>query len=84
VSHASAREDAEERAVERLYYSVFEVAIMIAVPEASVRRLIAEGALPGRRLAGRVLVPRDELMTVLRDLPSAAQNAARERERREW
>jgi len=60
------------RTVERLYYGVFEVAILLGIPEGSVRRLIAERAIPARRFSGRVLVPRDELLAVLRDLPPAA------------
>jgi excisionase family DNA binding protein len=58
------------RTVERLYYGVFEVAILLGIPEGSVRRLIAERAIPARRFSGRrVLIPRDELLAVLRDLP---------------
>jgi excisionase family DNA binding protein len=58
------------RTVERLYYGVFEVAILLGIPEGSIRRLITSGALPARRFGERVLIPRDELEALLRDLPA--------------
>lgn len=62
----------------RLYFSVLEVGLMLGIGEEAVRRLIADQAIPARRIGPRVLIPRDELLAVLRDLPLARAAVAAE------
>jgi excisionase family DNA binding protein len=65
-------------AVRRLYFSVLDVGLMLGIGEEAVRRLIADRAIPARRIGPRVLIPRDELFAVLRDLPTAVEVGAGE------
>ena len=53
--------------VERLAYSIEEVAAMLGVHYFSVYRLIQRGKLkPCRALRGKLLVPRSELLKLLK------------------
>ena len=69
--------------IQQEYYSVFEVCILLGLPERATRKLIADGALPARRIAGHVCIPRDEFRATLRDLPEAYPVEARPRAPRE-
>jgi excisionase family DNA binding protein len=64
-----------ERPLRPLYFSLFEVAIILGCPEAAVRRLVVQRAIPARRIGARVLVPIDEFETLLKRLPPAAGGA---------
>jgi len=63
----SAPKIAEQPQTERLAYSVQEAADMLGVNYFSVYRLIQRGKLrPCRALRGKLLVPRSELMRLLK------------------
>ena len=53
-----------------------DVARRLGLPADSVRHLVQSGALPARKLGGRVVVLPDELEAFLKSLPRRGERAA--------
>jgi excisionase family DNA binding protein len=54
----------------QLLLTVHEAALVLGLDDAATWRLIRDRLVPARRLGRRVMVPRDTLEAVVRDLPS--------------
>jgi excisionase family DNA binding protein len=70
-----------DRVIRRHYYTVFEATVLFGLPESAIRSLVKDGTLPGRRLGRRLLLPVDEIDTLLANLPIAARPQEKENER---
>jgi excisionase family DNA binding protein len=54
---------------ERLAYSVFDVCRLLGIAPATLYRILARGDLPSRRMVGRTLILRSDLLQFLSSLP---------------
>lgn len=69
---AAARTTRQPEPAPKMYLSIAEVAEQTGLSAKTIRRRIADGSLPARRIGSRVRIHRDDLAAFGRPIPSAA------------